>query len=114
MKTETRKRREARIALALAAVPLMCIVSLLIISPSYIASWFLDSQTLPISLSVMGLILLLTVAAYPAFLGSLHVISSGRTVLGIVLLVLALILLVFPAVLLIILTPAALQIMRSL
>ena len=113
MNADLRKRHDGRVALVLAAVPLMCMISLLIINPSYIQEWFIGPQYLPISLSVMGLILLLTVVAYPALLGSLRVINSGRTVLGIVLVVLALTLLVFPAVLLVILTPAALQIMRS-
>ena len=112
MNIETRKRRDIRIAaLALAAVPILCMVSMLIISPGYIMSFF-HLGTLFGSMAI-GVIFLLTLVSYPAFLGSLRLIDSGRIPLGIALMVLTIILFVFPAVLLIILTPAAIQIMQQ-
>ena len=112
MNTETRKRRDIRIAaLALAAVPILCMVSILVISPEYIMSFF-DLGTLFGAMAI-GVIFLLTLVAYPAFLGSLRLIDSRRIPLGIALMVLTIILFVFPAVLLIILTPAAIQIMQQ-
>jgi hypothetical protein len=112
MNTETRRRRDVHVAaLALAAVPILCMVSLLIINPGYMMSFF-DGGTLLGSM-VVGVIFLLTLVAYPAFLGSMNLIGSGRTPLGVALMVLTILLCVFPAVFLIIMVPAAIQVMGN-
>ena len=112
MNTETRKRFDVRIAaLALTGVPILCVVCNLIISPGYIMHFF-DNGMLFGSMA-LGFIFILILASYPAFLGSLRLIDSGRIPLGIALMVLTIMLLVFPAVLLIIFLPAAIQIMTQ-
>ncbi len=111
MNSDTRQRSIRRTAFALASPPLLLLLFLLIVNPGFIRMVF-DPGTIEYALPLVGLIAILTAAAYPAMLGSLTVFNSGRRGLGILLVVLALALLVFPATLLLILVPAVLELIR--
>ena len=114
MNPETPKRFQIFSALALATVLLMCIISLLIHSPFYSFPWFSDTQTLPIGLLAIGLILLLVIAACFTFIRSLRAINSGRISLGIILVILAFILFICPAFMMVTFTPVIIKITSSL
>jgi hypothetical protein len=113
MTPKTGQRRIRQIALALASPPVLLFLFLLIVNPGYLGSFFPPSK-IRYALPIAGLIVFLTATAYPAMLGSLIVFQSGRRGLGILLMVVALALLVFPAVLLLLLTPATFAIMDSI
>ena len=108
---ESRKRADRRSALALAALPLAFLALLAIVNPNYLESFF-DAGPICGSIS-LGLILVLVLLSYPAVRGSLSVARSGRPWLGGLLVLPAIGLLVAPAILVLLLTPSAIQIMQA-
>jgi hypothetical protein len=111
MNIRTQKRRDVLVALGLATLPLTFMIFMWIVSPEYILIFFNSGS---FGLLAIAVILLLTIVAFPALLGCLRMISSGRMTFGIALMVLSIAILVLPAVLLAILIPAVIQIMQQL
>ena len=104
--------RRTAFAIVLASIPALLLLILALLNPAYIATFF-DPPVRHIGLPILGLIVFLTAVAYPAAIfGSLAVFNSGRRVLGGVFLVLVFALLCLPALLLLLLSPAAFALMQ--
>ncbi|NIM93787.1 MAG: hypothetical protein GTO18_08770 [Anaerolineales bacterium] len=109
---DTRRKKDERNALVLAGLPILFGVIMFILNRPYIFQFF-NPETRACGLPILGAIIVLTAASYPALRGSFRVIESGRQSLGFLLAFLVIAFMIFPAIAMLILGPAAMLLLYS-
>ncbi|MHA2428471.1 MAG: hypothetical protein ACXADB_10645 [Candidatus Hermodarchaeia archaeon] len=109
---ESRRKRDRNNALVLAGLPIFLGFIIFILNRPYFMQFF-NPATRTCGLPILGTALVLAAAAYPALRGSFSVIESGRQSSGLLLVVLVLVFMIFPAILMLLLGPAAVLLIAS-
>ena len=109
---ESRRKRDKNNALVLAGLPIFLGIILFIINRPYIMQFF-NPATRTCGLSLLVTTIVLAAAAYPALRGSFSVIESGRQSLGLLRAILVIAFLILPAILILLLGPAAMLLLSS-
>jgi len=104
--------RDRWLALVAGGIPLFFVLLLRIVNPSYLGHFF-AIETRAIGLPIFVVIILLSILAYPCLLGSFVIYRTGRQGLGSALSITVLLVLVFPASLLVLLGPSAILMLSS-
>jgi hypothetical protein len=109
---ESRRKRDKNNALVLAGLPIFLGFIIFILNRRYFMLFFLP-ETRACGLPILGVAILLAVAAYPSLRKSFSVIETGRQSLGLLFTVLVITFLIIPAILILFLGPAAALLLTS-
>ena len=99
-------------SIVVALLPFLQFAFLFIVNPAYMSNFFLPDVR-PIGLSMLGLVVLLSLVSYALLRRCWSVIESGGRLQGVILAMLVMALVAFPAVLLVLLGPAALALLDA-
>ncbi len=99
-------------SIVVAIIPASLFVFLALVNPTYMAHFFL-AEVRVAGLSILGLVALLSVLSFLLMRRCTSVIRSGKRLRGLVLATLVMVLVTFPAVLLVLLGPAALMLFSA-
>lgn len=111
-KVESQQKRNRRIALILAGLPVFLGMVIFMINRSYFMHFF-NPDTRSCGLPLLVTAIVFATAAFPALRRSFSVIESGRQSLGLLLAVLVITFLILPAILMLVLGPAAMILLSS-
>ena len=111
-KLESLRIRNRRIVLILAALPVILGMAIFMINRSYFMQFF-NPETRSCGLPLLLTTIVLAITAYPALRKSFSVIESGNQSIGLLLIALVIIFLIFPAILILVLGPAAMIVLSS-
>jgi len=111
-KVESQRKRNRSIALILAVLPVFLGMVIFMINSSYFMHFF-NRESRSCGLPLLLTTIVLALAAYPALRKSFSVIESGAQSAGLLLTALVIIFLIFPAILILVLGPAAMLILSS-
>jgi len=109
---ESRRKRAKNKARMLAGLPIFLGVIIFILNRTYFMQFF-NTENRALGLPLIGTAILLVAASYPALRWSFSVIESGRKTSGVLFVVLVFVFMIFPAVLIVVLGPAALLLLRK-
>ena len=109
---EAQQKRDRQNALILAGLPILLGIFLFIFNRPYFMQFF-NPENRPCGLPLLGGVILLAMATYPALLRSFSIMRSRRRTLGLLLVALVMLVLIMPAIILMLLSPAALLLMSS-
>jgi cation transport ATPase len=111
-KVESQRKRNRSIALLLAMLPVLLGMIIFMINRSYFMQFF-NPETRSCGLPLLLTTIVFTIAAYPALRKSFSVIESGEQPAGLFLTALVIIVLIIPAILILVLGPAAMIVLSS-
>lgn len=111
-KVESQRKRNRNIALILAVLPVFLGMVIFIINKSYFMQFF-NPETRSCGLPFLLTAIVLAIAAYPTLRKSFSVIESGEQSAGLLLTALVIIFLIVPAILILVLGPAAMIVLSS-
>ncbi|NIM92094.1 MAG: hypothetical protein GTO18_00045 [Anaerolineales bacterium] len=109
---ESRRKRDKNNALVLSGLPIFLGFIIFILNRPYFMQFF-NPATRTCGLPIIGVAILLAVAAYPSLRKSFSIIESGRQSLGLLFAVLVLAFMILPAILMLLLGPAAMLLLTS-
>jgi len=99
-------------SIVVALIPSFFFAFLSIVNPAY-TSHFFSPDVRPVGLSILGLVMLLSLLSFVLLRRCSSIIGSGKRLLGTVLATVVMAIVVFPAVLLVLLGPAALVLLGA-
>ena len=100
------------VSTVVALLPSLQFAFLFIVNPAYMSNFF-SPAVRPIGLSILGLVILLSLLSYVLLRRCWSIIESGRRLKGVILATLVMVIVAFPAVLLVLLGPAALILLEA-
>ena len=106
------RERAKWFSIVVAVMPLFLFVFLSIVNPGYMSTFF-AAETRTLGLSILGLVTILSFLSFVLLRGSLSIFRSGRRLLSMVLTMAVMGAIGFPAVLLVVLGPAALILLAA-